>query len=86
MESPLLTMKDNRELAKDTLNTATKTKYYGIVDEAKIFKEDQKILHARFIDGLSITAISEKYGYSVEKINKVIMKCYDKIYNVITGA
>ena len=23
---------------------------------------------------------------SIEKINKVIMKCYDKIYNVITGA
>lgn len=76
-------MNTNRKLARELLNDSSRTNFWEIVHEAKIPKADQEILDARFIRGESITKISLEQNYSVEKVNRVIKKAYDKVYNLI---
>ena len=76
-------MHTSRKLARGLLNDSSLTNFWEIVHEAKIPKEDQEILDARFIRGESITKISLEQNYSVEKVNWVIKKAYDKVYNLI---
>lgn len=70
-------------MTKDYLEGSSLTNFWDIVREAKISKEDQSILDARFVEGLSIVEISVKYNCSVEKVNKVIKKSCDKIYKLL---
>lgn len=76
-------MNTNRKLARELLNDSSLKDFWDIVHEAKITKADQAILDARFIRGESITQISLEQNYSVEKVNRVIKKAYDKVYNLI---
>lgn len=76
-------MNTNRKLARELLNDSSLTNFWEIVHEAKIPKADQEILDARFIRGESITKISLEQNYSVEKVNRVIQRAYDKVYNLI---
>ena len=65
-------MKPRRKVAKDFLREATLTDFWDVVREAKITKADQRVLDARFIEGKTIVEISMEYGYSIEKVNKII--------------
>ena len=76
-------MHTSRKLARGLLNDSSRTNFWEIVHEAKIPKADQEILDARFIRGESITKISLEQNYSVEKVNRVIQRAYDKVYNLI---
>lgn len=76
-------MKQTRRIARDYLHEATLTDFWEIVREAKITKCDQQILDARFVEGKSLVEISMKYGYSVEKVKKVISEGYDKVFNAL---
>ena len=76
-------MKPRRKVAKDFLREATLTDFWDVVREAKITKVDQRVLDARFIDGKTIVEISMEYGYSIEKVNKIISTAYDRIYGLL---
>lgn len=76
-------MRTNRRLARNYLDDSSLTNFWDIVREAKILKQDYQILEARFVDGDSIVEISQKYGYTEEKINRVIATAYDKVSRLL---
>ena len=76
-------MKPRRKVAKDFLREATLTDFWDAVREAKITKADQRVLDARFVEGKTIVEISMEYGYSIEKVNKIISTAYDRIYKLL---
>lgn len=78
-------MYNRRKLAKNYLNNATLSDFWNIVREAKITKENQKILDERFVDGLSITQIAQKENCSEEKVKKIITQSYDRVYKLLNG-
>ena len=76
-------MKPRRKVAKDFLREATLTDFWDVVREAKLTTADCRVLDARFIDGKTIVEISMEYGYSIEKVNKIISTAYDRIYKLL---
>ena len=76
-------MKPRRKVAKDFLSEDTITDFWDVVREAKITKSDQRVLDPRFIEGKTIVAIYMEYGYSIEKVNKIISTAYDRIYKLL---
>ena len=76
-------MKKHRAIAKKTLNEASLTNFWNIVKEAKIATEDMDILRARFVEGHSIVRIAIDKGYSVDKVQSTIQKCYDKVARLL---
>ena len=78
-------MYSQRKIAKNYLNKATLSDFWDIVREAKITKENQKILDERFVDGLSITQIAQKENCSEEKVKKIITQSYDRVYKLLNG-
>lgn len=78
-------MKTWRKTAKDFLVKTTLSDFWAALNEAKITKNDQNVLSDRFVKGKSIVEISMEYGYSIEKVNKIISTAYDKIYRMLTA-
>ena len=78
-------MKTWRKTAKDFLVKTTLSDFWAALNEAKITKTDQNVLSDRFVKGKSIIEISMEYGYSIEKVNKIISTAYDKIYRMLTA-
>ena len=76
-------MKQHRTLAKRYLNEASLTNFWDIVREAKIATEDMDILRAKFVEGHSIVQIAIDKGYSVDKVQSTIQKCYDKVARLL---
>ena len=76
-------MQPRRTVAKDFLREATPPDPSDVVREAKITKADQRVLDARFVEGKTIVEISMEYGYSIEKVNKIISTAYDRIYKLL---
>lgn len=76
-------MLTHRTIAKRHLDNATLTNFWEIVREAKISKEDKAILCAKFVDGDSIAKIADDTGYSTDKIQRTIQKCYDKVAKLL---
>lgn len=73
----------SRKKAKRYLNDASLTDFWDAVREAKISPTDQKVLDAKFIQGMSIVEISMTYGYSEETVKRIISRSYDKIYRLL---
>ena len=73
----------SRKQARDRLADSTTSNFWDIVDEIKISPEEQKILDERFIKFKSITKIAEEHNCSEERINKLIAKTYDKVFQLM---
>ena len=73
----------SRRQARDYLDDSTTSNFWDIVDEIKISPEEQKILDERFIKFKSITKIAEEHNCSEERINKLIAKTYDKVFQLM---
>ena len=73
----------SRKQARDYLDDSTTSNFWDIVDEIRISPEEQKILDERFIKFKSITKIAEEHNCSEERINKLIAKTYDKVFQLM---
>ena len=73
----------SRRQARDRLADSTTSNFWDIVDEIRISPEEQKILDERFIKFKSITKIAEEHNCSEERINKLIAKTYDKVFQLM---
>lgn len=51
----------------------------AVIDEYVKNKEYRPILKDRFTDGLTIKALSDKYGYSEQHIKQIILKHGDRV-------
>lgn len=76
-------MDELRRIAKRTLNKAPTKSFWEIVRAARITDTEQEVLDMRFIHGKSIVEISIELHYSVEKVNAIIKKSYDKVARLI---
>lgn len=68
-----------RRKAREWLNGASLPNFREIVREAKIADEDLEILDLKFIHGLSNVQIADRCSCSVEKVNYIIRRSYDKV-------
>ena len=73
----------SRRQARDRLADSTTSNFWDIVDEIRISPEEQKILDERFIKFKSITKIADEHNCSEERINKIIAKAYDKVFQLM---
>jgi len=76
-------MKSRRHTARECLTNLSLRSFWNVVREAKITDEDQEVLDLRFVRGHSIVQISQELHMSVEKVNKIIRRCYDKIARLL---
>lgn len=59
------------------------TDFKSIVSEAKIPDEDLQVLDMKFVHGMSNVQIAMKCHCSLEKVNYIIKRSYDKIARLI---
>lgn len=76
-------MHENRRRARDWLNGASLTDFTELVREAKIPDDDMAILSLKFVHGYSNTQIAVTENLSIDKVNKVVKKAYDKIARLL---
>jgi len=72
-----------RKQAKQALDDAPLQSFWQIVNEAKIADEHKEVLDLKFIRGRSNVQISLELGMSLEKVNKIIRKSYEKVGKLI---
>lgn len=70
--------------ARDYLSDSSLNSFWTIVKEAKISDDDQRVLDLKFIKGWSHGRISRELHMSVDNVNKIVGKAYDKIAKLIT--
>ena len=73
----------SRRQARDYLDDSTTSNFWDIVDEIRISPEEREILDERFIKFKSITKIADEHNCSEERINKLIAKTYDKVFQLM---
>lgn len=76
-------MYDNRRKARDWLSESTKKDFKVMLEQIKISDSDMKILDDKFIHGKSNLQIAEKANCSVETVNCVIKRVYDKVAKLL---
>lgn len=72
-----------RKRARDMLIHSTKTKFYAILDEAKISPLQYKIMVGVFVEHKSRVQLSLENFVCVETIRNEIAKAYDNIKGVL---
>lgn len=78
-------MHNERRKARDWLNDCTKSVLIQMLEEIKISDNDMEILDMKFIHGYSNVQIANKANCSVETVNRIIGKTYDKVSKFIGG-
>lgn len=78
-------MYTSRKKTRKYLEGAGKTNFWKIVDEVILTEEEKKVLEMKFLDGKSIVRISIEMHMTVETVNRIISKAYDRIYNIVFG-
>lgn len=76
-------MLDIRRRARQWLHDSSRTDFKSVVSEAKLSDEDMQVLDMKFIHGMSNVQIALKCCCSVEKVNYIIKRSYDKIARLI---
>ena len=76
-------MYDNRRKARDWLSESTKKDFKVMLEQIKISDSDMKILDDKFIHGKSNLQIAEIANWSVETVNRVIKRVYDKVAKLL---
>lgn len=72
-----------RRKVRQWLHCSSRTDFKNIVNEAKIPDEDMKVLDMKFVHGMSNVQISMECHCSLEKVNYIIKRSYDKIARLI---
>lgn len=72
-----------RHTAREALEAAPLTDFHELIREAKISDEDAEVLVAKFVHGQSNVQISTSQHLTLEKVNRVLKKSYDKVFRLL---
>lgn len=76
-------MHDNRKIARQWLNEATRNEFYQILHDAKISDDDMTILDLKFIHGYSNVRTALEANVSIDQVNYTVKRVYDKIARLL---
>lgn len=76
-------MHESRRKARDWLNDSTKGDFYQMLEQVKLSDDDIQILDEKFIHGKSNVQIAQSANCSVETVNRIIKKAYDKVARLL---
>lgn len=72
-----------RRKVREWLHCSSMTDFKSIVHEAKIPDDDLQVLDMKFVHGMSNVQIAMECHCSLEKVNYIIKRSYDKIARLI---
>lgn len=72
-----------RRRARELLSNSTLKNFNDIVCAAKIADDDLEILDLKFVHGFSNVQIAQHCNCSLEKVNYIIKRSYDKIARLL---
>lgn len=76
-------MLEHRKQAKEFINYSATSNLIDIIKEVNIDEEQRKVLDLKFIKGLKNYQIAMETNRSLENVNNIVGKFYDKTYRLL---
>lgn len=79
----MLIILKHRKQAKEYIENTNKTNLIHVIEELNISEDKIKVLDLKFIKGLKNYQIAMETNRSLENVNNIISKAYDKIFRLL---
>ena len=79
----VLIILDHRKQAKEYIENTNKTNLIYVIEELNLDEDKRKVLDLKFIKGLKNYQVAMETNRSLENVNNIVGRAYDKVFRLI---
>lgn len=79
----VLIILEHRKQAKEYIDSTNKTNLIYVIEELNLDEDKRKVLDLKFIKGLKNYQVAMETNRSLENVNNIVGKAYDKVFKLI---
>lgn len=79
----VLIILEHRKQAKEYIENTNKTNLIYVIEELNLDEDKRKVLDLKFIKGLKNYQVAMETNRSLENVNNIVDRAYDKVFRLI---
>lgn len=79
----VLIILEHRKQAKEYIENTNKTNLIYVIEELNLDEDKRKVLDLKFIKGLKNYQVAMETNRSLENVNNIVGRAYDKVFRLI---
>lgn len=79
----MLIILEHRKQAKEYIENTNKTNLVYVIEELNLDEDKRKVLDLKFIKGLKNYQVAMETNRSLENVNNIVGRAYDKVFRLI---